>query len=64
MELAPKWLQDLAHFNPAYYCVEAGRLLCAGHIYEAKVGYAFLFMVPLTIIVLAWATRAFNRAIA
>jgi ABC-2 type transport system permease protein len=63
MELAPRWLQIVAHFNPAYYCVEAGRLLAAGHIYEAKVGYAFLFMVPLAIITVIWATRAFNRAI-
>lgn len=50
--------------NPAYYCVEAGRLLAAGHILEAKVGYAFLFLVPLAIITVAWATRAFNQAIA
>jgi ABC-2 type transport system permease protein len=64
MELAPKWLQDIAHINPAFYCVEAGRLLCNGQIWEAKVGYAFLFMIPLTILVVAWATRAFNRAIA
>ncbi len=64
MELAPPWLQVVAHLNPVYYCVEAGRLLAAGHIYEAKVGYAFLFMVPLTIGVVSWATRAFQRAIA
>jgi len=64
MELAPKWLQVVAHFNPVYYVVEASRLLVTGHILEPKVGYAFLFMVPLTILVLAWATRAFNRAVA
>jgi ABC-2 type transport system permease protein len=64
MELAPKWLQVIAHFNPAYYVVEAGRLLTAGHIFVPKVGYAFLFMVPATIITVAWATRAFRRSIA
>ncbi len=64
MELAPKWLQVIAHFNPAYYVVEAGRLLTAGHIFVSKVGYAFLFMVPTTVIVVAWATRAFQRSIA
>jgi len=64
MELAPKWLQDIAHINPAYYAVEAGRLLAAGQIYQAKVGEAFLFLIPLAIITVAWATRAFNRAIA
>jgi len=63
MELAPKWLQVVAHFNPAYYAVEAGRLLIAGHIFYAKVGEAFLFLVPLTIIVVIWATRAFKKAI-
>jgi len=64
MELAPKWLQVIAYFNPAYYAVEAGRLLIAGHIFVPKVGYAFLFMVPVTVIVVAWATRAFQRSIA
>jgi ABC-2 type transport system permease protein len=63
MSLAPTWLQVIAHFNPAYYAVEAGRLLAAGHIFEAKVGEAFLFMVPLTIIVVVWATEAFNNAV-
>jgi ABC-2 type transport system permease protein len=64
MELAPKWLQDLAHINPAYYAVEAARLLAAGHINEAKVGQAFLFLVPLAIITVWWATSAFNKAVA
>lgn len=63
MELAPVWLQVIAHFNPAYYCVVAGRLLAIGHIYQPKVLYAYLFMVPLTVITVAWATRTFRRAI-
>jgi ABC-2 type transport system permease protein len=64
MELAPQWLQVIAHFNPVYYIVEAGRLLVAGHLLDIKVGEAYLFMVPLTIVTVAWATRAFRRAIA
>jgi ABC-2 type transport system permease protein len=64
MELAPKWLQDIAHINPAYYAVEAGRLLAAGQIWQAKVGYAFLFLVPLAALTVWWATRAFNKAVA
>jgi ABC-2 type transport system permease protein len=64
MELAPNWLQVLAHFNPAYYAVEAGRLLVAGHLTNAKVGEAYLFMVPLTVLTVWWATRAFRTAIA
>jgi ABC-2 type transport system permease protein len=64
MELAPTWLQVIAHFNPVYYIVEAGRLLVAGHVFDVKVGEAYLFMVPLTILTVWWATRAFRKAIA
>jgi len=64
MELAPTWLQVIAHFNPVYYIVEAGRLLVAGNIFAVKVGEAYLFMVPLTILTVWWATRAFRKAIA
>jgi len=64
MELAPTWLQVLAHFNPAYYAVEAGRLLVAGHVGDIKVVEAYLFMVPLTVLTVWWATRAFRKAIA
>ena len=64
MELAPTWLQVVAHFNPVYYIVEAGRLLVAGHVFDVKVGEAYLFMVPLTILTVWWATRAFRKAIA
>lgn len=64
MELAPPWLQVIAHFNPVYYIVEAGRVLVAGQILDVKVGEAYLFMVPLTILTVWWATRAFQKAIA
>lgn len=63
MELAPKWLQVIAHFNPAYYVVEAGRQLAVGKFLNAKVAYAFLFMVPVTVIVVIWATRTFQRSV-
>ncbi len=63
IELAPKWLQVIAHFNPVYYVVEAGRQLTAGHVLSAKVAEAYLFMVPLTIVTVWWATRAFRKAI-
>jgi ABC-2 type transport system permease protein len=64
MELAPTWLQVIAHINPVYYAVEAARLLCAGTLWDPKIGYAFLFMVPLTVLVVAWATRAVRRVVA
>jgi ABC-2 type transport system permease protein len=63
MELAPKWLQVIAHFNPAYYVVEAGRVLAVGNILNRKVAYAFLFVVPLTVLVVVWATRTFQRSV-
>jgi len=64
MELAPKWLQYIAHFNPAYYAVEAGRLLASGRIFEVKVAEAFLFLGLLAILTVTWATRVFSKAIA
>jgi ABC-2 type transport system permease protein len=64
MELAPKWLQNIAYLNPAYYAVEAGRLLASGYIFEAKVGEAFLFLGLLSILTVAWATHIFNKDIA
>jgi ABC-2 type transport system permease protein len=63
MELAPRWLQIIAHFNPAYYVVEASRQLAVGHFLNAKVGYAFLFTIPVTVLVVVWATRTFQRSI-
>jgi ABC-2 type transport system permease protein len=64
MEIAPTWLQVLAHFNPAYYAVEAGRLLVAGHIADIRVAEAYAFLIPLTVLTVWWATRAFRKAIA
>jgi ABC-2 type transport system permease protein len=63
MELAPTWLQVIAHFNPVYYIVEAGRVLVAGHLADVKVTEAYVFMVPLTILTVVWATRAFQKAV-
>ncbi len=64
MSLAPTWLQVIAHFNPAFYCVEAARQLCAGHIWQSQVGEAFLFMGAVFVAVVTWATRAFNKVVA
>jgi len=64
MELAPKWLNNIAHLNPAYYAVEAGRVLVAGQVFNFKVGEAFIFLPLLTILMVTWATSVFNRDIA
>lgn len=63
MSLAPTWLKIVAHFNPVYYVVEASRVLAAGEIYTWTVAKAFLVMIPLTILAMAWATRVFRKAV-
>ena len=63
MSLAPTWLRTIAHFNPLYYVVEAARHLTVGELMNVSVGYAFLFMVPVTLVVMGWATRVFSKAV-
>jgi ABC-2 type transport system permease protein len=64
LSLAPGWLQALAHVDPLYYAVEAGRDLAAGSITTVAVGVAYAVMVPLTAAVLWWATRVYRTAVA
>jgi ABC-2 type transport system permease protein len=64
LALAPAWLRALAHLDPLYYAVEAGRDLAAGAITTSAVALAFAVMVPLTVITLGWATRVYRRAVA
>jgi ABC-2 type transport system permease protein len=63
MQLAPCWLQRVAHLNPVYYVVEATRRLAIGELMDPMVGYAFLIMIPLTAVVVLWATRVFAKAV-
>ncbi len=63
ISLGPKWLQIIAHFNPLYYTVEASRILAKGTINSSEVIHAFIIIVPLTIIVLGWATQVYRKAI-
>ncbi len=64
LELGPKWLQIIAHFNPLYYVVDATRILSEGIIADPKVYLAFAVMIGLSIITLGWATRVYRRAVA
>ena len=64
LALAPGWLRVLAHVDPLYYAVEAGRDLAAGSIATHAVALAFAVMVPLTVLVVWWATRVYRRAVA
>ena len=64
ISLGPLWLRVLAHVNPLYYLVVAARSLAVGHIATTAVWQAFAVLVPLCVVVLAWATRVFRRAVA
>lgn len=63
MAYAPTWLLVIAHFNPLYYVVDAARYLAAGQIFTAPVGYAFLVMIPVMLLVMGWATKVFRKAV-
>jgi ABC-2 type transport system permease protein len=64
ISLGPLWMRVLAHFNPLYYLVEASRSLAFGSFGTAAVWQAFAVLVPLCGLVLLWATRVFQRAVA
>ena len=64
LALAPGWLQALAHIDPLYYAVEAGRDLAAGAVGTSAVGVAFAVLTPLAALTLWWASRVYRRAVA
>ena len=64
ISLGPAWMRVLAHFNPLYYLVQASRVLAAGTLSGSAVWQAFAVLVPLCLLVLAWATRVFRTAVA
>jgi hypothetical protein len=43
--------------------VEGARALCAGAFTSAAVWQAFAVLVPLCVVVVAWATRVFRQAV-
>jgi ABC-2 type transport system permease protein len=63
ISLGPVWMRVLAHFNPLYYLVQASRVLAAGTLSGTAVWQAFAVLVPLCLLVLAWATRVFRTAV-
>jgi ABC-2 type transport system permease protein len=64
LELGPKWLQFIAHFNPLYYVVSATRALSEGFIFDTRVYLAFAVMIGLCIVVFSWATRVYRKTVA
>jgi len=63
LSVGPEWLRFIAHFNPMYYVVEASRVLVGGTINNNAVWQAVLIMLPLTAIVLWWATQVYHEAV-
>ncbi len=63
LEVGPKWLQVIAHFNPLYYVVNATRVLSEGIILDSKVYLAFAVMIGLCIITFGWAVRVYRKAV-
>ena len=64
ISLGPTWMRVLAHFNPLYYAVEGARALSAGVFSSSAVWQAFAVLIPLCVVVVAWATSVFRRAVA
>lgn len=63
MSLAPTWLKVLAHCNPVYYVVEASRALAIGNYSSPNVLYAFLILIPSTLLTLYFATSVYRKAV-
>jgi ABC-2 type transport system permease protein len=64
ISIGPAWMRVVAHFNPLYYLVQASRVLAGGTLTGSAVWQAFAVLAPLCLLVLAWATRVFRRAVA
>ncbi|GIV95396.1 MAG: transport permease protein [Herpetosiphonaceae bacterium] len=64
LELAPRWMQIAADFNPLAYTVEAMRALFTGRFDDTVILNGFLLTTALAVFSLFWATRSFRRALA
>ncbi len=62
ISLGPLWMRVLAHFNPLYYLV-AARGCWPRELLQRPLWQAFAVLVPLCVLVLAWATRVFRQAV-
>jgi ABC-2 type transport system permease protein len=63
LTLAPHWMRIVAYINPLYYVVDAGRALAVGQIKVHAVELAFAVITPLTVLVVWWATRVYQKAV-
>ena len=63
MSLAPRWLRDVAWFNPLYHAVLAVRALAVGSFTDPKVLVGVGLMAVLAVVTLGLGARAFGRAL-
>jgi ABC-2 type transport system permease protein len=61
ISFAPKWIKNMALFNPFYYAVEASRCLFAGDYGNGMVLKGFAVMIGFTLLALWLAVRALNK---
>lgn len=64
LTLAPTWIRVLAHIDPLYYAVEGARAAAGGKLSASAVWLAFAVLVPVTTLVLLWATRVYKKGVA
>jgi ABC-2 type transport system permease protein len=64
MTLAPVWLRAIAAANPLAYAVDAARAIFNDHLADPSIGIALGMLTVLAALTIAWAARAFNRAVA
>ncbi len=56
----PHWMQDVARFNPVDWGVRAAREVALPGTSWSTVGWHLLFLLALTAVTAAWATRTFR----
>lgn len=64
MDFAPKWLYYMAHFNPLYYAVEAGRSLQRAVALTPTVIEAISILSVLILISLLFSLRSLKKSVA
>ena len=63
MAFAPRWLRLISDVNPLTYVVNGSRALFGGGIAAASVWEALAVSVPLAVLSVIWASRAFARGL-
>ncbi|GII52174.1 transport permease protein [Planotetraspora thailandica] len=61
MSLAPQWMQTVAHFNPLYHAVEAGRSLFNGDFSNISIPLAFGLTLALGALTLTWSVNSMKK---